>query len=73
MEKRTTSIEKSTVFTQITRGVFVRLVAFSIRVLIVFCVMICRYRVLHQKWVRKRSICTLHIAGFGIVSASQRT
>ena len=38
MEKRTTSIEKSTVFTQITRGVFVRLVAFSIRVLIVFCV-----------------------------------
>ena len=38
MEKRTTSIEKSTVFTQLTRGVFVRLVAFSIRVLIVFCV-----------------------------------
>ena len=25
----------------------------------------------HQKWVRKRNICTSHFAGFGIVSASQ--
>ena len=36
----TTSCEKSTVFTRITRGVFVRLAAFSIRVLIVYSVVI---------------------------------
>ena len=32
------SCEKSTVFTRITRGVFIRLAAFSIRVLIVYSV-----------------------------------
>ena len=40
MEEKTTSNEKSTVFTRITRGIFVRLVAFSIRVLIVYSVVI---------------------------------
>ena len=38
--KMTTSCEKSTVYTRITRGVFVRLAAFSIRVLIVYSVVI---------------------------------
>ena len=38
--KITTSCEKSTVFTRITRGVFVRLAAFSIRVLIIYSVVI---------------------------------
>ena len=30
-----------------------------------------RCHVLNQKWVRKRNMCTLRVAGFGIVSASQ--